>query len=193
MRYMIGLNVPGYMPEADVQGPFRQTGALSTLRAMIRSEYEDESELASEQPMKDRHRLEAALDRDFAAARTAIDALNGDLGEGVEIAAFGRVFFALPSSEPITVEDLREEFADAIAPLRLDAPTESTDGPDGGFRASLWLGPCCVGDVSVFPDDGPIRLLYRANEKTRSDGTIRTWWMSNDFDTVEALRSELGL
>lgn len=95
--------------------------------------------------------------------------------------------------DALTPTQQREAFAALVQPLRVTAPTESSGAPDGGFRAGLWLGPCHVADVSVFPDGGPIRLLYRAEEKPREDHTIRTWWMSNDFDTVEALRSELGL
>lgn len=91
-----------------------------------------------------------------------------------------------------TLQERRTAFAAAIAPLRVAAPTESASPPVEGVRVSLWLGPCYVADAIAF-DSGMVRLIYRANEKTREDDTIRTWWMSNDFDTVEALRSELGL
>lgn len=135
----------------------------------IRDEFEGASGLGS---------LLASLDD-----QTGADAGDGDTDNPVMLFVYVKV-------EP---EDLKTAFASAMAPLTLAAPTESASAPDGGFRASLWLGPAHVGDVSVFPDGGPIRLLYRANEKAREDGTIRTWWMSNDFADADALRKELGL
>lgn len=148
--------------------------------------------------------VERPDDFDFDAARSALveyfDAatlshiINGSNEPGDEDEDGAQLFVYLRQLEDaLTPTQQREAFAALVQPLRVTAPTESSDAPDGGFRAGLWLGPCHVADVSVFPDDGPIRLLYRAAERTRSDDTIRTWWMSNDFDTVEALRSELGL
>ena len=141
--------------------------------------------------------LRAYFDRATIEGLTAeIEAVFGqidsDAEEEAEPDAVGPIVFCYVHAT-VEPEDLKTAFASAMAPLTLAAPTESASAPDGGFRASLWLGPAHVGDVSVFPDGGPVRLLYRANEKAREDGTIRTWWMSNDFADADALRKELGL
>lgn len=125
------------------------------------------------------------LSRIIAYAHTPDD--DDDLLDAARLFVYVREIADAP-----TLQERRTAFATAIAPLRVDAPTESASPPVEGVRVSLWLGPCYVGDAIAF-DNGLVRLIYRANEKTRGDDTIRTWWMTNDFADVAALRLELGL
>lgn len=98
MRYVTGLHYAGEQEDAKPRGPFSARDAVSDLSLMIEGEYEDESDLAAEmEDEDDRKARERGLDDDMNRAAIALSLLGDDLGQGAEIKAFGRRFYARPA------------------------------------------------------------------------------------------------
>ena len=105
----------------------------------------------------------------------------------VEMGGDGKARFTTPSPAR-----LARDFSAVMAPLTVGEATTPNKAPKDGARVSLWLGPCFIGDVMLFPQ-GLVRFVYRSQLGTYPLGRPIVDWMTRDFADAAALRSELRL
>lgn len=102
MRYVVGENEPGYLPESEVLGPYAWDEAIDRLVGAVTEWVNDLVSCADPDPTYEADLLERAKTRLW-------DALGFDMNEptdypaerpkGVEIMFAGRCFFIMPEAD----------------------------------------------------------------------------------------------